>query len=127
MPLSATQRTRIPNLDDHTPYIPPHPQRGTPYHRYILLLLPQPPLAEQGYTLTGEAHAAPGVSTSVRLEIPPVESAERGNFDVRAFLEKWGLDGAQGGGAHMWREVWGESVSGIYSRILSELLVLTGW
>lgn len=28
----------------HTPYIPPHAQKGSPYHRYTILLLPQAPL-----------------------------------------------------------------------------------
>jgi large subunit ribosomal protein L35 len=44
IPLSATHTGRIPLLNTHTRYIPPHPQRGTPYHRYTLLLLPQPPI-----------------------------------------------------------------------------------
>ncbi|KAJ3751184.1 hypothetical protein DFH05DRAFT_1470299 [Lentinula detonsa] len=30
-------------LNSHTTYVPPHPQQGTPYHRYTILLLPQPP------------------------------------------------------------------------------------
>ncbi|GLB36628.1 putative PEBP-like protein [Lyophyllum shimeji] len=120
VPLSATHRTRIDGLNDHTPYIPPHPQRGTPYHRYVLLLLPQPPLGAATYTRNAEARAQPGVPTSVHLDIPPVEDAERRDFDVRAFMQRWGLDGAQGGGAHMWREVWDEKVSEIYRDVLKE-------
>ncbi|KAF8060919.1 phosphatidylethanolamine-binding protein [Lyophyllum atratum] len=121
VPLSATQQARISGLDDHTPYIPPHPQRGTPYHRYVLLLLPQPPIGAATYTLNTEARAQPGVPTSVHLEIPPVEDAERMDFNVRAFMDRWGLDGTQGGGAHMWREIWNEKVPGIYKNVLSKL------
>ncbi|RDB29152.1 54S ribosomal protein L35, mitochondrial [Hypsizygus marmoreus] len=120
IPLSATHQTRIADLNDHTPYIPPHPQRGTPYHRYVLLLLPQPPLAASSYTRNAEARAMPGVSTSVALEIPAVAAEDRRDFDVRAFAQRWGLDGAKGGGAHIWREVWDEKVSRIYRAILKE-------
>lgn len=36
IPLSALSPTELPNLNEHTKYIPPHPQRGTPYHRYTV-------------------------------------------------------------------------------------------
>ncbi|KAG5352677.1 hypothetical protein C0989_001141 [Termitomyces sp. Mn162] len=120
IPLSATTRGRI-DLDGHTPYIPPHPQQGTPYHRYVLLLLPQPPLDGVTHSLNAEARAEPGVPTSTTLDIPPVEPAERANFDVRAFVQRWGLDTIPGGGAHMWREVWNSRVSKIYKNVLKEL------
>ncbi|KAJ6573882.1 phosphatidylethanolamine-binding protein [Mycena vulgaris] len=87
IPLSATHAGRIPLLNTHTPYIPPHPQQGTPYHRYVVLLLPQPPL---------------------------VPLKQRYGFDVRAFAKQWGLNGAVGGGVHMWREVWDEYVGAVY-------------
>ncbi|KAG6890996.1 hypothetical protein C0992_011273 [Termitomyces sp. T32_za158] len=119
VPLSATTQKRI-RLRGHTPYIPPHPQQGTPYHRYVLLLLPQPPLGNATYTLNSEARAEPGVPTSQTLDIPPVEYAERANFDVRAFVQQWGLDVVPGGGAHMWREVWNKKVSNIYRNVLKE-------
>jgi hypothetical protein len=38
-------------------YIPPHPQRGIPYHRYVLLVLPQPPKSSLSYTFNGVANA----------------------------------------------------------------------
>ncbi|KAF9456690.1 phosphatidylethanolamine-binding protein [Collybia nuda] len=120
IPLSATHTTRILDLNSHTPYIPPHPQRGTPYHRYVLLLLPQPPLAGSTYTHNAEARAELGKSTSVHLEIPPVSDVERRDFDVRMFTRRWGLDATKGGGAHMWREVWSEGVSKIYAEVLKE-------
>ncbi|KAG6841548.1 hypothetical protein C0991_009913 [Blastosporella zonata] len=79
VPLSATTRAYL-NLDDHTPYIPPHPQQGTPYHRYVLLLLPQPPLSPTALThpLTNEAFGArdPSTPTSQVLDIPVVDEPE---------------------------------------------------
>lgn len=123
MPLSALHQTRIPDLNSHTPYIPPHPQRGTPYHRYVLLLLPQPPASGSSYTRNAEARAQPDLSTSTHLDIPPVTDAQRHQFDVRAFVRQWGLNGAKGGGVHMWREVWSEAVSKIYADILREGLL----
>ncbi|KAF4605629.1 hypothetical protein EYR40_004416 [Pleurotus pulmonarius] len=97
--LSATTQSRLLDLNTHTPYIPPHPQRGTPYHRYVLLLLPQS-------------------DPTKPLEIPIVADSDRLGFDTRSFLQQWGLDGVKGGGAHMFRQVWDADVSKIYSRVL---------
>ncbi|KAF8525130.1 phosphatidylethanolamine-binding protein [Hysterangium stoloniferum] len=83
----------------HTPYIPPHPQRGTPYHRYVLLLLPH-------------------LNPTQKLTIPVFTDQQRLGFDLREFSATWGLVLGPGGGAHMWREVWHEKVSEIYSDIL---------
>ncbi|KAF8962532.1 phosphatidylethanolamine-binding protein [Flammula alnicola] len=117
IPLSATSPL-ITNINTHTKYIPPHPQHGTPYHRYVCLLLPQPPLGASGYTLTAASRAAVGVPTSAHLDIPVVPTEERLGFNVRAFVERWNLDAAQGGGAHMFREIWDEDVSEIYKSVL---------
>lgn len=120
IPLSA-KTTHLSGLNTHTKYLPPHPQRGTPYHRYVTLLLPQPPLASNGkYSLSTEARATEGVPTSVELDIPVVPMEERLHFDVREFVARWGLDAAQGGAAHMWREIWDEQVSRIYQNILRQ-------
>ncbi|KAF8876496.1 phosphatidylethanolamine-binding protein, partial [Infundibulicybe gibba] len=130
IPLSASTRTRLPLFNAHTPYIPPHPAHGTPAHRYVLLLLPQPPRGGSGtYTLTSAALAAraPGTgaiagpndarTTSLWLDIPPIADDARAGFDMRAFVRRWGMDRG-GGGAHMWRAVWGEECSAIYRDIL---------
>jgi len=114
--LSALSPSRIPDPDTHTRYIPPHPQRGSPNHRYVCLLLPQPPLVGSEYTLT-TAFRATG-PTSVHLDIPVVPDRERLGFDVRQFASKWNLNDAKGGGAHMWREVWDDDVSNIYRDVL---------
>ncbi|KAG1746835.1 phosphatidylethanolamine-binding protein [Suillus lakei] len=96
IPLSSVSPSPVPNLNTHTAYIPPHPQRGTTYHRYTILLLPQ--------------HS--------RLSIPMVAKDKRAGFDVRVFMEQHGLDRNAGGGAHMWREVWSEGVPAVYKDIL---------
>ena len=124
--LSALHQTHIPDLNAHTPYVPPHPQRGTPYHRYVLLLLPQPPALGSSYTRNAEARAQPGLTTSAHLDIPYVTDVQRNYFDVRTFVRQWGLDGVKGGGVHMWRGVWSEAVSRIYADILSECLLPLG-
>jgi hypothetical protein len=88
----------IPDLDKHTPYIAPHPQRGTRYHRYTTLLLPQQ-------------------SPFDEISMPILSETDRCGFDVRAFMEQYGLDGNKGGGVHMFREVWDPFVSSIYKNM----------
>ena len=97
----STSTTKIEIENPLARYIPPHPQRGTPYHRYVLLLLP---------------HADPAAP----IKVPTLSSEQRSNFDVRAFASHYGLDGANGGGVHMWREEWDGEVSKIYKEVLSE-------
>ncbi|KAH9836712.1 PEBP-like protein [Rhodofomes roseus] len=99
IPLSAFSPSPISIPHPHTHYIPPHPQRGTPYHRYVILLLPQ------------SSHTEP-------IKLPKLSDAARLGFNLRAFTEEHGFDGSKGGGAHMWREVWDETVSKIYRDVL---------
>ena len=119
--LSALSPSRISDPNSHTYYIPPHPQRGSPYHRYVCLL-PQPPLESSGYILTGAYRAT--TITSVELDIPIVLDQERLGFNIRKFTSQWNLDGTKGGGVHMWREVWDDDVSHIYKDILGKLFFL---
>ncbi|KAF7340205.1 hypothetical protein MVEN_01939100 [Mycena venus] len=186
IPLSATHTGRIPLLNTHTRYVPPHPQRGTPYHRYTLLLLPQPPIpgakynrntealltaqqarleqsirdrtaadqarAEEVKKVVGEAEILNGtsgrtpgrpqrpthpnaslppptsgedpladvVTLSQRIDVPVIPDEQRLHFDVRAFAKQYGLNGAMGGGYHMWREVWDKYVGAVYRYELHE-------
>ncbi|CDO71759.1 hypothetical protein BN946_scf184920.g43 [Trametes cinnabarina] len=101
IPLSAFTPAPAVPLNTHTRYIPPHPQRGTPYHRYVILVLPQ-------------------ASATKPIDIPIFEDETRLGFDFRAFAAQYGVDGAKGGGAHMWREVWDETVSQIYRYTLKK-------
>ncbi|GJJ13866.1 hypothetical protein Clacol_008123 [Clathrus columnatus] len=82
-----------------TPYIPPHPQRGTPYHRYVVLLLPH-------------------INPLEHLDIPVFKHDQRLGFNLREFAAQWDLALGPGGGAHMWRQVWDEDVSDIYNNVL---------
>ncbi|PPQ70890.1 hypothetical protein CVT24_000558 [Panaeolus cyanescens] len=118
IPLSATSPERISDLNTHTQYVPPHPQNGSPYHRYVTILLPQPPLEGSEYTLSAASRA--DGPTSAHLDIPIVPDEQRLGFNVRDFVEKWNLDGSKGGGLHMWRAVWDDSVSEIYRDILKK-------
>ncbi|KZT32151.1 PEBP-like protein [Sistotremastrum suecicum HHB10207 ss-3] len=103
IPLSSTFTDPLPIPPrPQTNYIPPHPQRGTPYHRYTILLLQNP--------------------GGAKLDLNPQEYLNhREGFDTRAFVDKWGFSldkGGPGGGVFMWREVWSEVVSDIYQNTL---------
>ncbi len=98
--LSATKAGLLPPAS-HTPYLPPHPARGTPYHRYVLLLLP---------------HGDPNVKLSL-----PSAPLERSDFDLRSFVQEHALR-TDGGGAFMWRAVWDEESSRIWREVISERL-----
>jgi large subunit ribosomal protein L35 len=85
-------------------YIPPHPQQGTPYHRYTILALQNP----DGKELQ--------IDTDHYIN-------SRDNFATREFCDRYGLSldrRGPGGGVFMWREVWDETVSDIYQNTLSE-------
>ncbi|KZT68812.1 PEBP-like protein [Daedalea quercina L-15889] len=97
--LSTSSASPLSIPHPHTHYVPPHPQQGTPYHRYVILLLPQ-------------------TSPTEPIKLPKVSEADRRGFNFRAFAEEHGFDGSKGGGAHMWREVWDETVSKIYQDVL---------
>lgn len=95
VPLSATSSSPIADPNGHTEYIPPHPQKGTPYHRYTVLLLPQ----------------------KASVSVPVLQKDQRYGFSVRDFIEKYELDLSAGGGAFMWREVWSDAVPTIFKEI----------
>jgi len=101
--MSAASPSLISNINSHTKYIPPHPQKGTLYHRYTILLLPQ----------------------TSPINVPIFETDERFGFSVRGFMVKYGLDSSAGGGAHMWRGEWNPTVSRIYQDLLSKDLLFT--
>ncbi|GAA6060350.1 hypothetical protein JCM10212_004534 [Sporobolomyces blumeae] len=98
IPLSATSPSTLDlsSLPSALPYIPPHPQNGTPYHRYTTVLLAQP--------------------ENKPLEL--VESEiERLDFSTRAFIQEHGL-GAKG--ISFFRQKWDEDVSEIYKEVLQQ-------
>lgn len=95
IPLSATTFPTLSSLPPATlPYTPPHPQNGTPYHRYTLLLLSQP---------------------SAPLSLPSESEIERRGFDVRSFIAQHKLEPK---GVSFFRQVWDRDVSAIYREVL---------
>ncbi|KAI8367400.1 phosphatidylethanolamine-binding protein [Choanephora cucurbitarum] len=95
VPLSATSPI-VKEGDSVLDYIPPHPQKGTKYHRYTLIAYEQP---NEG-------------QTKVDIKVD-----SRDQFDVKGLAETHGL---QVSGATFFRQVWNESVSKIYNEILKE-------
>lgn len=92
--LSATSPT-VQGGDVVLEYQPPHPQKGTKYHRYTLIAFEQPNEGQD------------------KISIEGVES--RSGFDVKELAQKYGLKPT---GATFFREEWDENVSRIYSEIL---------
>ncbi|CUA77778.1 54S ribosomal protein L35, mitochondrial [Rhizoctonia solani] len=100
IPLSATNtQITLPMAPETSetslPYIPPHPQNGTSYHRYTTLLLPQ----------------------SSELSIDALKLS-RERFNVREAYKQYGF--ARGGGIHMFRENWDETVGSVYKNFLGQ-------
>ena len=86
-------------------YIPPHPQRGTPYHRYLLFFL---------------AHPEP----KTEIAVPLLTAKERSEFQLKEFCKSYGFDATRGGAVYVWREKWDESVSSICKDIFSKMINL---
>ncbi|KAF7306357.1 hypothetical protein MIND_00426900 [Mycena indigotica] len=95
IPLSATHAGRLAHLNSHTAYIPPHPQRGTPYHRYVTLLLPQPPRPGARYDRASEAAMA---AQQAALEQRGAAAKERARQVEAAVAEAASALGPAGGG-----------------------------
>jgi len=88
IPISAkTSTISAASGNEILSYVPPHPQKGTPYHRYTFLLLEQTSRLSQA-----------------SLETP-------GKFDTRAFVSEHGMRPVA---VHFFRQVWDKSVSAIY-------------
>ncbi|CAG8645405.1 1314_t:CDS:2, partial [Paraglomus occultum] len=90
IPLEATKST-IDGGNIILPYIPPHPPKGTKYHRYTVAVFEQPS----------------------QIGVNQVK-AER-IMDVREFVKDYNLTIR---GASFFREVWDEEVTKIYQEIL---------
>ncbi|CAO3650869.1 unnamed protein product [Mucor hiemalis] len=93
--LSATSPT-VNNGDSVLDYIPPHPEKGTKYHRYTLIAFEQPNEGQD------------------KVEIK-VEG--RDQFDVKSLAQSYGLKVT---GATFFRQEWDNSVSNIYNDILKQ-------
>lgn len=94
----STTQTLVTGGETKLDYVPPHPQKGTKYHRYTIILYEQP---NQG-------------QDKVDIHVD-----KREGFDVKKLAETHSL---QVRGVSFFREVWDETVSMIYKDILSKLL-----
>lgn len=85
-------------------YIPPHPQAGTPYHRYTVLVFEE---GQESQTYN------------------PLTEEQLDDINVTDFAQERQLTPA---GIHFWREEWSKeaagTVSSIYSDILRKFLVM---
>ncbi|GAA5808411.1 hypothetical protein MFLAVUS_011384 [Mucor flavus] len=95
VPLSATSPA-VSGGDSILEYIPPHPQKGTKYHRYTLIAFEQPNEGQE------------------KLDIK-VEG--RDQFDVKSLAKAYNLKPT---GATFFRGEWNENVSKIYNEILKQ-------
>lgn len=93
VPLSATT-PKVTGGDAVLDYVPPHPQKGTKYHRYTLIAFEQPNEGQD--------------KVDVKVD-------SRDTFDVKNLAQSLGLKAT---GATFFREEWDEYVSKIYSDVL---------
>lgn len=94
--------TKLAPVDLHSDmevyYIPPHPQEGTPYHRYTVIAFEEP-----------EGAAAPA----------PLTEEQKEDLSVVDFVRERRLVPA---GIHFWREEWSKEVAGTVSSIYTDVL-----
>jgi large subunit ribosomal protein L35 len=102
------------------PYLPPHPQKGTAYHRYTFFLLAQK--SPEVTVVDGQQQPASTTPPTRTIEIEPDDIAERTPFDARAFAQKYNLEPV---GVHFYREVWSEEVSKIYEQVLGARAIIS--
>ena len=93
------------------PWMPPHAQKGAPYHRLAVFVLEQPrpdPLDAAAALVAGE----PSTEGPRRLSATELRerNAERMGFSVRSFVGKHKLKVV---GASMFRSVWDEGTAGV--------------
>jgi large subunit ribosomal protein L35 len=92
--LSATSPT-VQGGDAILKYQPPHPQKGTKYHRYTLIAFEQPNEGQEKVTIEN--------------------ITSRDGFDVKSLAQQYGLKPT---GATFFRQEWDQSVSKIYEQVL---------
>lgn len=93
--LSATSPI-VNGGDSILDYVPPHPQKGTKYHRYTVIAYEQPNEGQDKIDIKVEG---------------------RNHFDAKKLANAHGLKPT---GATFFRQEWDDSVSKIYSEILKQ-------
>lgn len=98
VPLSAVQtEVSTDNANEVLPYVPPHPPKGTRYHRYTLLLAEQPNEGRDKVEIQ---------SKDVSRETTLRDLCSQHKLNVK--------------GLTFFRQVWDKDVSRIYKEILKE-------
>ncbi|CDR99510.1 hypothetical protein, partial [Sporisorium scitamineum] len=93
--LSATSDPRVDLTKDmEMDYIPPHPQQGTNYHRYVTVLFEQP---QNSLKVQGDRH----------------------DFNITHFIQQRALVPA---GVHFWRAQWSHNAAETVSRVYTDIL-----
>lgn len=110
IPFSATRSNwNASQVKQVLPYIAPHPQRGTPYHRYVTLLLSR----------DTSSSFEDGVSTA---SAPSSVVIDRHGFSIASYLASRNLTVS---GIHFFRSQWtegsgAEAVRQVYRDVLKE-------
>jgi large subunit ribosomal protein L35 len=105
VPLSLA-KTDVSTTKDQTimQYIPPHPQQGTPYHRYALVVLEQ-------------SRGSIQVNTTAASIPESIES--RLHFNVNHFAAEHQMRCV---GLHFWREKWSEEAAAAVTSVYRDVL-----
>ncbi|MCO5589999.1 hypothetical protein L7F22_043968 [Adiantum nelumboides] len=99
VPLSLTKtQVKVTPEQVSLSYIPPHPQNGTKYHRYGLILLEQ----DQSNIIS------------------PAEDIERKGFSIPQLIERYPLLSPKG--LHFWRAQWSQESSKAISKVYKDIL-----
>ncbi|KAF9970917.1 hypothetical protein BGZ73_006212 [Actinomortierella ambigua] len=99
VPLSSTQTTvDTSSANVVLPYVPPHPHKGTKYHRYTLLVCEQPNKGQESISVSAA-------------------DISRDSTTFQGLCSKLGLSTK---GLTFFRQIWDKDVSKIYSEILKE-------
>lgn len=88
----------VSRSDELVGYLPPHPEKNSPTHRYCVWVFRQ---------------ETANADTNVRRIKVDNEDVERDYFDIRYFAEKYGLDPV---GAHVWRCTFDRSTLDVRSK-----------
>ncbi|KAG0042999.1 hypothetical protein BGZ83_011947 [Gryganskiella cystojenkinii] len=101
VPLSATSTKVSKDTSDIIlPYVPPHPAKGTKYHRYTLVVAEQPNQGQDKVNMNKEELASKDSTTTL------AKLCSQYNLNVK--------------GLTFFREVWDKDVSRIYKEILKQ-------
>ncbi|KEI38237.1 uncharacterized protein L969DRAFT_18261 [Mixia osmundae IAM 14324] len=107
--ISASTRRSALTGDTVLSYIPPHPQKGTPHHRYTYLLFAQRGKIQDEVKASNDQ--TPGRSAPV--ELAKLKQLQRLGLSVRTLMDQHNLEPV---GVHFVRQQWTPEVTDIFRR-----------